>query len=379
MVLRMQTGKSNIVNARLLEARKIKGVTAKAVAKEIGVTAQALSLYEQNLCKPGEEVFNKLVDLYNLPFDFYFKPQKEIKVESPVFYRKFTRATKANRETAFTESIWFVNDVFEELISQVKFPKVDNYFFDIKNSISIEKRAFDFEIMAKLIRRQWKLGNGPIENFTFELEKRGVIIAKLDLDDDIDGFSYWSNGRPFMFVNENNNYFRLRMSMAHELCHLFFHDAEDIEHDLKRVETEAKNFAGALLLQERSFVEDVGAVTLQDLLYLKPKWRVSVQGMLKRCEQLGLINDDRLLSLNKQISIKRWRKVEPYDNMYEPEKPILLKQAISLLLEKNIFSKSELRRKFGLDTAFVEKACCLDADTLKDNNTIILDFMKKNN
>lgn len=56
--------------------------------------------------------------------------------------------------------------------------------------------------------------------------------------------------------------------------------------------------------------------------------------MIKRCSQLTLISPEREVSLQKQISSKRWRKVEPFDDYYSPERPVLIKQAIELLVDK---------------------------------------------
>ena len=89
-------------------------------------------------------------------------------------------------------------------------------------------------------------------------------IAKL-VNKSVATVSFWEKGRPFIFVNRNNNYFRLRMSVAHELCHLFFHGAEDVEKDIKRIEEEAKAFAGAFLLPNPGFIEDIKYINLQNL------------------------------------------------------------------------------------------------------------------
>ncbi len=373
-MLKRPNKKGALVNARLIEARKDKGISAKLAAQEVGVSAQVLSLYELGKCDPSEDVFRKLINLYDMPFEFYFKEIVESNIEGPVFYRKFSKATKTERDRAQTEANWFVHEIVDQLSERIKFPEVDKLFMKIKQSVDIEEGDFDPDLMAQIIRREWNLLNKPIENLMIELEKRGVFIAKLNLHKDIDGFSFWEKGRPFIFVNRNNNYFRLRMSVAHELCHLFFHGAEDVEKDIKRIEEEAKAFAGAFLLPNPGFTEDIKYINLQNLLYLKPKWRVSLQGLLARCKQLELIDEGRDISLNKQISIKGWRKIEPFDKDIPPEKPILLKQAIEMLINKNVYTKSEMLSLFALNENFVEDACSLEKNYFYEKPAVIVNL-----
>ena len=296
---------THIINVRLKDARIANGYTAKEVAKSISISPQALSLYELGKSTPPPEIFNKLVVKYGLPVSFYYKPGFDNSMDGTIYFRKFTAATKAKRNEAQIFSKWFVHDIIAELNKMIKLPAVDPLFDRIKTSVHIDLDNFDYETMAKIIRREWGLGNEPLNDLMYEFEKRGIVICILDLDDDIDGFSYWSAGRPFMFLNARNNFFRLRMSMAHELCHLFFHGAvEDIKHDLKKIENDAKNFAGAFLLPDVTCQKYFNSISLQELQYLKPQLKISITGMLKRCEQLGFISEERTVSLNKQISAK---------------------------------------------------------------------------
>lgn len=369
--MKAENNRIKAVPQRLREARISCGKTIKEISEIIGVSSQVLSMYELGRCNLTAEIFYKLKNIYALPAKYYTKEYQEDVCRSQTFFRSFSTATKSKREIAFIQSGWFIKNIFLELEKKVKFPPVDNFFTRVKKSLAIEKERKDFDSLSKVIRREWGLGLGPINNLTRTLEKKGVIIVKLDLDDKIDGFSCWYKDRPFIFVNKNNNAFRLRMSIAHELCHLFFHEGDDVEKSLKKIENEAKYFASAFLMPDSSFAEDVYSTSLDQLLYLKSKWMVAVQAMIMRCEHLGLISEDRALYLQKQISRKHWRKVEPGDYDYEPETPILLKQAIQLLIEKNKLSKSEILDTFALNSKFVEKACSLPDNYLSQEDNIV--------
>lgn len=361
-----------IIPQRLREARIACGKTIKEVSEAIGVSAQVLSMYELGRCNLSAEVFYRLKNEYTLPIKYYTKPYQENVNRSQTFFRSFSSATKSKREIAFIQSEWFTKEIIFPLEEKIKFPPVDEFFSRIKKSLAVEKKKKrNVDSLSKIIRREWGLGLGPISNLTRVLEKKGVIIVKMDLDDAIDGFSYWYQKRPFIIINKNNNAFRLRMSIAHELCHLFFHEADDVEKNLKELEAEAKYFASAFLMPDSSFAKDVYSTSLEQLLYLKPKWMVSVQAMIMRCNQLDLITEDRMLYLQKQISRKRWRKFEPGDNDYDPETPVLLQQAIRLLIEKNILSKNEMLDTFALENEFIEEVCSLPNRYLSQEDNIV--------
>ena len=226
---------------------------------------------------------------------------------------------------------------------------------------------------AKLVRRKWGLGSDPIINLIRCVEKRGVIVSVIPLDEKVDGFSYWQNGRPFIFVNKNNSAVRLRMSIAHELCHLFFHEGVEVEMDLKRVEDEAKHFAGAFLIPENSICNEMYTTNMDKFIYLKMKWKISITALVKRAYESNVIDDDNQQYLYQQISSKRWKKKEPVDDEISEEKTLMLKQAIELFDEKNIFSKEKMLDAFGLNGSFVEEACSLPAGYF-DNDTKLVEI-----
>ncbi len=368
----------NIVPQRLREARIACGKTIKEVSKNIGVSAQVLSMYELGRCNLSAEVFYRLKNQYDLPIKYYSKPYTDEINRSQTFFRSFSSLNKSKREIAFIQSEWFVKEIFGFFREKIKFPPVDDLFLKIKRSHNVDKKEKrHIELLAKIIRREWGLGLEPICNLTRILEKKGIIIVKMDLDDVIDGFSFWSENRPFIFVNSNNNAFRLRMSIAHELCHLFFHEAEEVEKNLKDIESEAKHFASAFLMPDSSFAKDIYSTSLEQLLYLKPKWMVSVQAMVMRCGQLDLISEDRMLYLQKQMSRKRWRKNEPGDNDCDPEAPVLLTQAIELLVERKILSKNKLLDAITLNNEFIEDVCSLPLGYLsQEDNIVSLNFQR---
>jgi len=374
--------KDKIVPQRLREARIVSGKTIKEVANELEISSQVVSMYELGHCNITTENFYKLVSIYKMPIKFFFLETESHDSISQIYFRSFSSATKANRDISYITANWIVHNIFKKINELIKFPEVDPLFLKIKQSIAIDRGIDKIESFAKLIRREWQLKEEPIEDLTRLLERKGVIIIKLPLAENIDGFSFWdwSINRPFIFVNSMNNPFRLRMSIAHELAHLFFHDGIDVENFLKQAEEEAKAFASAFILPEKGFSSDLFSINLDSLLFLKSKWKASVSAMLVRCSQLELLDDLRYTYLQKQISRKRWRKVEPGDDSIETENPILLRQAVNLLIEKGFLNKEDILNKMPFPVQLLEQALSLEPDFFTcENNLVTVNFKKPKN
>lgn len=111
---------------------------------------------------------------------------------------------------------------------------------------------------------------------------------------------------------------RQRFTVAHEIGHLVLHaglEAPLAPTEANRREQEAHRFASAFLAPGDAVLDDLhrlgGRVTLSTLTRMKEKWGYSVKAFVVRFRQLGVIDDDHARSLYKQISARRWNKVEP--------------------------------------------------------------------
>lgn len=71
-------------------------------------------------------------------------------------------------------------------------------------------------------------------------------------------------------------------------------------------------------------------MTLRSLAVVKSRHGVSIAAALRRCSDLRLIDSDRQLSLQKQISARGWRKNEPV--YVPPEEPLLIKRLAEVAL-----------------------------------------------
>lgn len=143
---------------------------------------------------------------------------------------------------------------------------------------------------------------------------------------------------------------RQRFTVAHEIGHLVLHaglgaplSASDASHR----ESEAHRFASAFLAPGDAVLHDLnslgGRVTLTTLTRLKEKWGLSIKAFVVRFRQLGVIDEDQARSLYKQISARKWNKVEPV--VVGNESAVWLTKALGS-------SRDDIQRALGLGDSY---------------------------
>jgi Zn-dependent peptidase ImmA (M78 family) len=130
----------------------------------------------------------------------------------------------------------------------------------------------------------------------------------------------------------------------------------------KLIESQAFRFGSALLLPEHSFLEDLYSLSLDGLLALKHKWKVSVAMMIERLRGLGTITDEQYRRLRINYSARQWNKEEPYDSEIPVEQPGMILEALRLMLQENIQSIDQISATTGFSREWVEKLLNLPPD-----------------
>jgi Zn-dependent peptidase ImmA (M78 family) len=141
------------------------------------------------------------------------------------------------------------------------------------------------------------------------LESKGVRVFSLSevVGPDVDAFSLWKAGTPYVFLNTLKTGERGRFDAAHELGHLALH-----AHAAggREAEIEANRFASAFLMPGSSVVASgPRPATLDRLLITKRIWSVSAAALAHRMHALQLITEWHYRSLCIQMA--PFRKEEP--------------------------------------------------------------------
>ena len=359
----------NINPVRIKQARISRGYSLADLSDRIGVTKQYISQCELGITNASSIIY-KLCDILNYPISFFCKATKGIETSSATYFRSRKTTPKKLKEAANEKVELFseIKDFFEKYVNYPKLNLPDN--IELKDEYTFE----DIEKIAKNVREYWKLGMGPIDNLVSILQENGIIISKIRVGNNkIDAFSKWINSTPYVFLSiDKDSAVRSRFDIAHELCHILLHQyisKEDIEckEKLNQIEKEADAFAGAFLLPAETFSREVFSSSLDNLVRLKERWKVSISCMINRCSILGLFTDNQVAYLKKQMTYKNYWRREPLDDTIQCEIPYLYKQILEILLDNEILSKYNIVDEIAMEPEEIEEYCYLEAGALSEN------------
>lgn len=326
---------------RLKAARRFNKLTLAELAEKVNVSKQMLSKYEKDLSQPSPEVIMQLESSLGFPRKFFYEKNIYSNSIGNTYFRSLSKATKKDIE-AQKLRVDFLEPIFKLIDDYIELPNVNIPSFNVD---------IDAEEAAKKLREEWDLGNGPIKNIVELLEINGFVVSTSKMNiQEIDAYTQTRkiNNRNVYFVilgNDKGSYFRRQFDGAHELGHAVLHEPNlDIStlssEQEKQIEAEANQFASAFLLPEETFTRDVSIMptNLEHYLFLKKKWHVSVGAMVRRAYSLNIITSAQYTTLQRKMSAKGWRIIEPFDEKFSPTKPVLLSEAIKVLLDNNIFN-----------------------------------------
>lgn len=319
------------IGSRLETARKYRGLRITDLSRLVGISKQSLSLYEKNENVPPHENVVLLSRALQFPYEFFVSEDKYETTTSNTYFRSQASVTKKDR-LAQSIKLEYVAKMYEVFLKYVDFPYINLPSVDFKGSDKVDEYDSEgvlqeIEKVSNYVRECWKLGEGPIENLQYILEKNGIIVTGFEgVNQKIDAFS-----QRIINVNNTSRYIiavalgtkpevRLRFDMAHELGHILLHTWEEKTDDIQKdefngIEKQANMFASAFLLPKNSFGKDVSLypTDLEYYKYLKKKWKVSIQAMMYRAHQLNIITTNQFQYMMRRVSKNGWRTHEPGD------------------------------------------------------------------
>jgi Zn-dependent peptidase ImmA (M78 family)/transcriptional regulator with XRE-family HTH domain len=205
-------------------------------------------------------------------------------------------------------------------------------------------------IIASMIRKQWSIENGVIEDMTILLENQDFIISSFDFGTErVDSRSMFTDDKyPIIFLNKKLLGDRLRYSLAYELGQLIMHTHSVIPLN-RDVSKEANEFAAAFLMPEEDILKDfAGSFTLTLLAQLKKKWKVSMISLLYRADDLGLLTSNQKRYLIQQFNGQKIRRREPMELDVPKECPTLLRSLIKKYVTEYEIGISQMAAIFSI-------------------------------
>jgi Zn-dependent peptidase ImmA (M78 family)/DNA-binding XRE family transcriptional regulator len=315
-----------IFGERIKQARELKGLTQFTLAEHLGVTQSFVAQVEGGRSNPPEEFMNKLVFELGFPLRFFEQPTNDDFPVGSLLFRAHTSMSDLEQREIYR---WAqtVYDLYKIMISVRAIQEIP---------LRVPRSQNPPALAAKLARSELGLGpDAPIPNLMNSLEKAGVLIVALPGQfRGRDAFSLWAGWqgdqrRPVIVV-AGQPADRLRMSLAHELGHLVMHQPLTV--GMGDVETQAKEFAGCFLLPEDAMRHDLMLpVTLDTFLNLKTKWGVSMQALIMRAHELGIITPRKKSYLFSKLRSRGWLIREPLSHAVPMERPRAIRKIAELV------------------------------------------------
>ncbi len=348
-----------------------------ALAELVNRKPASISHYEKGRIEPPAEVVHALSKALDVQVGFFFKPPRCMP-EGPTFHRSLSAATKRARLRAERRIDWTF-DILRFLEGYVDIPSANlpPLTFDLLGELTDDQ----IEIAAHGLRRYWGLGDGPIPNLVWLVEQQGVVVVRDSVGNNkLDAHSRWCGERPIIVLNsDKRSSTRSRFDCAHELGHVLFHRNVSVaqaqrSENRKRIEAPADRFGGAFMMPAETFAEEVGRPTLEGLLALKSRWRMSVAAMLVRCAQLGLVGERRAELMWRSLSRRGWRRREPFDDSFLPEQPRMFNRAFDVLVQNNLASREAVIDSTHLADADIENLSGLARGFLRKEPTQVYEI-----
>lgn len=332
--------------SRLTLARKRRGLNKTALARAVGITPKSLANYESGRACPPLSTLGTLANVLRFPLAFFSRPDPEQLSADGVSFRALKSMTAGQRDAALAAGSLAV-DLNQWLATRFQLPAAD--FPDL--------RDYEPDEAAQALRMDWDIGVRPIGNMVHLLEAKGVRVFSLaERAKQVDAYSLWSDGTPFVFLNTMKTPEHGRMDAAHELGHLVLHRHAGT-HNRGRgrdVEREAQQFAAAFLMPAasvRSVVPRLTTTTISQLIQLKMNWKVSVAALARRLYTLGLISEWSYRGINVQLS--RYGRAREPGGIQERETSQVFEKAFRSLKDGGL-SKVRVAQELGLHVGDLE-------------------------
>jgi len=285
---------------RLDLARRRRGLTKAKLAGIMGVTPRALTFYLVGERVPATTAVADVARALDFPSAFFYAPEITEPPVDGVSFRSLSAMTAKQRDQVVGAAAIAV--------------ELDDWIrerFNLPGPDVPRLRRDDPEAAAEAIREQWGLGQKQAPNLVHLLEKHGVRVFSLVEDcKEVDAFSFWRDDIPYVFLNTMKTAQHSRMDAAHELGHLVLHAWGGPRG--RRAEDEAKAFASAFLMPQRSVLAEAPRPgNVRQIISAKQTWDVSAMALAYRMAKVGILSDWQARAVYGQLGQLGYRSGEP--------------------------------------------------------------------
>jgi Zn-dependent peptidase ImmA (M78 family)/transcriptional regulator with XRE-family HTH domain len=356
-----------VVPAAVTVGRELRRMSQSDLARRSGVARQhVVNIESGSVRRPAAATINAIATALELPPGFFTREPAPGPSLEVLHFRGRARVTgRVGAGLLALAKVWvgFTRSLEEQC---TRLP------VDALSSINSDG---DIEQVAARARQQWGLRDDtPVHNVTRLAERAGVFVGSFaGGEKGLDAFS-WQAERPHLLSNvERLSPSRWRFSVLHEVGHLVMHRGRRTGDE--QTETEANRFASAVLLPRRAFWQEFprngSRLNWDGMFRMKERWGASVQSIVARAHDLGIINAIEYRRAFVIMSSKGWRIDEPGEPP-EGERPELIPRIIESLMRTKKLALGQVHGDFWLPVEMVSEMTCLSASTLvKPEQTVV--------
>lgn len=298
---------------RLKSARTLKGFSLQDLSNAIGkrISRQALHKYEQGETMPDSEKLSWLATALDVRPDFFFQ-SSSIEL-GELNFRKFGLPAK--------EEARIVELIKDQLSRYLELEQIIGLTEMYQTPLKGFRKVSTFEQIdkaAEKVREVWQLGINPLPNVIEMLEDKHIKVVMLEAGDAFEGMqTKVKNNIPIIAINTSRvkKDDRKRFTAMHELAHLILPFDETLTE--KQIETLCNQFAAAILFPEEAIKRELGKsrskLMMQELGALKQEYGISIQAIVMRARDLGIISDHYCKQFFFFIRQMGWKVEEPVE------------------------------------------------------------------
>lgn len=288
---------------RLELARKRRRYTAKSLAERAGISPVTLSRIVNRKQEPDKETVSALVRALGYPTEFFYKDEPPKILTGAASFRSLSTMTARERDAALAAGE-LAFEFMDWVKERFRLPEPD--LLDLGAKHEQEPAA-----TARMVRQHWAIGEKPIGSIIKLFETKGIRVFSLSEDtNNVDAFSCWRGGEPFVFLNTQKTTEHSRFDAAHELGHLILHKHGGPKG--REAETEANQFASAFLMPHADVSGRIPFVSsVNQIVREKKRWGVSAVALAYRLNKLGRMTEWQYIQINRQYRTKEPEPMPP--------------------------------------------------------------------
>jgi len=337
-------------SARILNGLSLQDLAEKLYESNVKISRQSLHKYEKGEVLPDSHMLEALSNVLKITSDFFFRAQ-EVKL-GEISFRKLSNfpVKEVNRVEEITKEKLSRYLELEDIIGiQVPFKSPLAGFKTISNFQDVDDAANE-------VRKIWNLGDDPVYNLLELLEDNNIKVIDIAVGDGFDGMQTTINDGTVPVIVYNSTKLkspeRIRFTVMHELGHLLMNIQEDLTESAK--ERLCHQFAGAMLFPRTVAEKELGKfrhrLLIQELVHLKQQYGISIQALIMRLSDLGIINDSYKKQFFFYINQMGWKIEEPGEYRGE-EKSNRFEQLLYRALAEDLISMSKAAHLMNMKLA----------------------------